>query len=102
MASPKRGSPLVAERLLEAPAQRDGGVLDGVVGVDVQVAVGLHRQVEQAVRPSCVEHVVVEADAGRTSTLAGAVEVDLDDDLGLLGRRARPGLRLMRSMLRSQ
>ncbi len=76
---------LVAERLLEGGAEREGGVLDGVVRVDVQVALGLHGQVEQTVPAELVEHVVVEADACRHIDLAGAVEIDLDEDRRLLG-----------------
>ena len=36
-------------------------------------------------RANEIEHVVVEADAGRDVVAAGAVEVDLDEDLGLAG-----------------
>ncbi len=63
--SPKRRMPTLSPSACgrRAPS-REGGVLDRVVGVDVQVAVGLHVQVEQAVPAELVEHVVVEADAG--------------------------------------
>ena len=54
---------LVAERLAERLAERDGDVFDGVVGVDVQIADGLDRQVEPAVAAELIEHVVVERDA---------------------------------------
>ena len=63
----------------------DRGVLDGVVRVDVGVALGLHGEVDQRVPGERVEHVVVEPDAGGDVGAAGAVEVDLDEDLGLLG-----------------
>ena len=76
---------LVAQRLGERLAQRDRDVLDGVVGVDVQVAVGLHGEVDAAVLGQRGEHVVVEPDAGGDVDRAGAVEVDLDDELGLAG-----------------
>ena len=39
---------LVAERLAQGVAEDDGDVLDGVVGVDVDVAAGLDREVDQA------------------------------------------------------
>src|SRR2546422_8014264 len=54
--------------LLERGAEREGGVLDGVVGVDVQVALGLDGEVEQAVPAELVEHVVVEADRSEEHT----------------------------------
>src|SRR5262245_31619813 len=40
---------LVAERIFERLPEADAYVLDGVMGVDVKVAVGLHGEVEQAV-----------------------------------------------------
>ena len=54
---------LVAERLAQRLADADRGVLDGVVGVDVQVALGADREVDQRVTAERGEHVVVEADA---------------------------------------
>ena len=44
-------------------AEHDRDVLDGVVGVDVDVALGLHGQVEQRVPGQRRQHVVVEPDA---------------------------------------
>ena len=80
---------LVAERLAQRLAEHDRGVLDGVVGVDVGVAVGGDGEVDQRVAGERGEHVVVEADPGGDVGAAGAVEVDLDVDLGLLGLRGR-------------
>jgi hypothetical protein len=40
---------LVAERLLDRLPQADADILDRVVGVDVQVALRLHGEVDQAV-----------------------------------------------------
>src|SRR5689334_9493688 len=76
---------LVAERLAQRLPQHDRGVLDRVVGVELDVARGVHRQVEGAVLAERVQHVVEERDAGGDVGLPGAVEVDLDDDLRLLG-----------------
>jgi hypothetical protein len=45
-------------------AQRDAHVLDRVVAVDMQVAIGLDLEVDQAVAGHLVEHVVEEPDAG--------------------------------------
>ena len=47
-----------------APAERDADVLDGVVRVDVQVALGAHVEVDHAVARDLVEHVVEERHAG--------------------------------------
>ena len=85
------GAGLVAGGLRERLAERDRGVLDGVVRVDVQVALDLDGEVEQAVLAERGEHVVVEADAGRHVGVAVPVEVDRDQDLGLacVGRSTR-------------
>ena len=75
----------VAERLLHRLAERDADVLGGVVVVDVQVALGLDRDVDARVARQQIEHVVEEADAGRNRRDAPAVEVDFDLDVGFLG-----------------
>ena len=68
---------LVAERLGDRLAERDADVLDRVVRVDVQVALGLDLEVEHAVARDLVEHVVEERHAGGESfAAAAAVEVD--------------------------
>ena len=69
----------------QALAQADADVLGRVVGVDVQVALGLDGQVDPAVLAQVGEHVVEEADAGVDLVRADAVEVELAADVGLLG-----------------
>ena len=87
VASPNRRVPALSPgRLRERLAERDGGVLDGVVRVDVQVALDLDGQVEQAVLAERREHVVVEADAGRDVGVPVPVQVDGQHDLGLFRR----------------
>ena len=54
----------IAERLGERGAEHERDVLDGVVLVDLEVAVGRDREVEQAVVAERRQQVVVEADAG--------------------------------------
>ena len=93
----------VAERLGERGAEDERDVLDRVVLVDLEVAVGVDRQVEQAVVGERAEQVVVEADAGVDAGVAGAVEPERDGDLGLVrwsGRRSRGGPRADRSRSR--
>src|SRR5581483_4619644 len=58
--------------------------LDCVMAVDMQVTGGLHGQVERAVPAELRQHVVEEPDPGGDVHLPGAVEVDLDEDPGLL------------------
>ena len=79
---------LVAERLGECLAQRDGYVLDRVVGVDVEVTNGVYPEVEAAMASDLIEHVVVERDARGDVGDPGAVEIDVDLDRGLPGAPA--------------
>ena len=80
-ASPNRRMPdLVAQRLRERLAERERGVLDRVVGVDVQVALGRARsgRTGRACRAgrACGRRTPTP---GRRCRPAGAVEVDLDE-----------------------
>ena len=75
----------VAERLLHGLAERDADVLGGVVMVDVQVADRLHRDVDAGMAGQQIEHMVEEADTGRSAAHTRPIEVDRDLDVGLLG-----------------
>ena len=75
----------LAERLGNGLAERDAGILDGVVVVDMQVALGLDRHVDQRMARKLLQHMVEEADAGRDIEAARAVDIDCDRDRGLLG-----------------
>src|SRR6266487_221222 len=77
--------------LAQGLAEGQRGVLDGVVRVDLGVPLGLERQVEQAVPGELGEHVVEERHAGAHRGPAGAVQPQLDEDLGLLGLPLNPG-----------
>ena len=74
---------LVTQGCAQGLTDADGGVLHGVVHVDLGVTGGAHRDVDEGVTPQSGEHVVVEGDSGGDVGLARAVEVDLDDDAGL-------------------
>ena len=76
---------LAAQCLRDRLSDRDADVLDGVVGVDVQVALRGHVEVDHAVPRSLVEHVVEERHAGGELRLAGPVEVQRHRDVGLGG-----------------
>ncbi len=82
---------LVAERLAQRLTERDGGVLDRVVRVDVQIAAGTHGQVEPAVLAKLADHVVEERDPGERRRHARAIEVQIDDDVRLQGLAFDPG-----------
>ena len=80
---------LVPERRRERLAERDPGVLDGVVGVDVEVPRRPHDEVEARVRAELAEHVVEEGQSRRDLDATDAVEVEVDGDVAL-GRLAVP------------
>ena len=73
-------------------AEHDAGILGRVVLVDMQIALGLERNVDQRVAGELLDHVVEEADPGRDLVGPGPVEIDGGRDRGLLGlaRDGRP------------
>lgn len=76
---------LIADSLRQRLTKGDANVLDGVVGIDVQIALRLDLEVDHAVAGDLVEHVIEEADAGRQLGRAAAVEIDLDSDFRFEG-----------------
>ena len=66
---------LVAERRLQRLAERERAVLDGVMLVDVQIALARQLQREAAVLRDLFQHVIEEADAGRDVDRRLAIEV---------------------------
>ena len=80
----------VAERLRDRLADDIAGVLGRVVEIDVQIALRLQRDVDQAVLRELLEHVVEKPDAGRDLGRAGAVEIDPALDPRLPAYCARP------------
>ena len=78
----------IAQRLLDGQAEGDAGVLDRVVAIDVEVALGLDGEVQQRVPRERVEHVVEEPDPGLHRRVTAAVQVHPDVQVGLLGGAA--------------
>ena len=76
---------LGAQRLQQTAAQREGGILDGVVLVDMQVALGADGQVDAAMLAYLLEHVVEEAQPRADVGMAIAIEVDTHQHIGLVG-----------------
>ena len=76
---------LVAKRPGQRLAEHDAGVLDGVVKIDLHVALGAHVEVEERVLGEKREHVVEERNAGSRSRFAGSVHDEPDGDVGLAG-----------------
>ena len=70
--------------LPEGLPQGDARVLDGVVGIDLHVALRLYGEVEEAVAREELEHVVEEGDARRDAVAPSPSSFQRDAYLGLL------------------
>lgn len=73
----------VAHGLGNGLAQGDADVFDRVVAIDVQVALALHIQVDEAVSSDLVQHVVQKTNPGGQFGLARAVKIEGDADVRL-------------------
>ena len=76
---------LGAQRLVDALAQGEGGILDGVVLVNVEVALGVNEQVHLSVAGYLFQHVVKKSEACLDISFAGTGEREAYVDIGLLG-----------------
>jgi hypothetical protein len=76
---------LVADCLGNGHAQGDADVFHRVVVVDMGIARGLHVQVDQAVARDLVQHMVEEGNARVQFLNAGAIKIEGDTDLRLVG-----------------
>src|SRR5437879_843212 len=63
----------VAKRLRERLAERNADILDGVVVVDMEIAVRLYREIEQSVPGDVRQHMIEEPDPGRDPACAVTV-----------------------------
>src|SRR4051812_23248225 len=75
----------VANGAREGLAKGNADVLDGVVAVNVQVALRLDFEVQHAVARDLIEHVLEEGQAGGELGNAPPVQVELHPDLRFLG-----------------
>src|SRR5690606_20919684 len=76
---------LVAHGGRKGLAQRDADVFHGVMVVDVDVAIAVDVEVDQAVAGDLVEHVVQEGNPGVDALAARAIEIDGCSHAGFLG-----------------
>ena len=80
------GQPLlVAPGLGQRLAKGDADILDRMMGVDMQIALGIDIKVDQAVTGNLIQHVIEERYASGKLALAGAIEVETHGDLRLEG-----------------
>jgi hypothetical protein len=75
----------VAKRLRDRLADDVAGVLRRVVEIDVQIALGVQRDVDKAVPRDLLDHVIEKADPSRDLGRADAIEIDPTLDPRFLG-----------------
>ena len=76
---------LLTERLFDRGAERNADIFCRVVEIDMQVALGRDRHVDQRMPRQLVEHVIEKTDARLDVVLTGSVEVHLDGYIGFIG-----------------
>ena len=76
---------LVRQGHAESLTEADAEIFDGMVIVDVGIALAAHGQVEEAVPRHLGEHVIDEGDSGLDLALAAAVENEAEVEVGLGG-----------------
>ena len=77
-----RDPALVAQRGGKGLTQRQSAVLGRMVLIDMQIAIDLHRHVDQRMPGKLFDHVIQKTDAGGDIVSSRPVEIDLDEDPG--------------------
>src|SRR5882724_3826370 len=75
---------LRTESFLYGFAKGDADIFDGVMLVHVEIAAGLHLQIECAVTRDEFEHVVEEANSRRDACFSTAIQIHLQMNVGLV------------------
>jgi len=78
-------SRLVADGFAEGLTQGDTDVLHSVVGIDMQIAPGLHPEIEKAMPGYLIEHVLKKGQTGGKVPLATSIEMEVHPDRGFGG-----------------
>ena len=68
----------VADCLGHCLPEYDADILDGMVGIDFQIATGLNTQINHSVPRYLIEHMLEERDAGGQLSVPVTIEIDLD------------------------
>ena len=75
----------VTDCLEDSLTQCDTDVFDGMMVVDMQVALCLYIQIDQTVTCDLVKHVVEKRNAGRKILSTGSVQIDCHVNFCLVG-----------------
>ena len=81
----------LADRIGQRLAEHDADILDRMVCIDMQIALGLHIEVEQPMPGECRQHMVEESYPGVDVGFTRTVEVEADENIGLGGFTAEVG-----------
>jgi hypothetical protein len=81
----------IPQSLGQGPAQHNGNIFNGMVFIDVQIATGLDLQVKPGMAGQGMQHMIQKADTGLNSGLAGAIDIELDLDIGFAGLPGHAG-----------
>src|SRR5215472_1295272 len=82
---------LIAEGLFDGVAKGDANVFDGMVLIDIEIALGAKMEIESTVASDLLEHVIKEADTGGNVGFATPVEVETKCDVRFLRGAAEDG-----------
>lgn len=74
----------VADGFRDGLAQRDAGVFDRVMLIDVEVALRFDCKIERAVTGDKIEHVIEKSDSGRYARFAASVDIQAQCDFCLV------------------
>ena len=72
-------------------AEHDADILDRVMRIDMQIALGLHIEVEQPMPGEGRQHMVEKSDPGVDRGFTRPIEVEVDENVGLGGFAAEVG-----------
>jgi len=70
----------VAERYRKGLTKSDTDIFNGVMRVDLQIALGPNDEIEATVTTKLRKHVIEEREAGRGLVATLTIEIDLDQD----------------------
>ena len=83
---------LVAERLGQRLTDRDTDILDRVMRVDMQIALGFDLKINQTMTGNLIKHVIEKGDTRGKLALPGPIKIQTNRDLGFKGISGNFGL----------
>lgn len=78
----------IAQCIGNGLSQDNADILNRVMGINLQIALGDNGQIKQTVSPESIEHMVEKPNAGIDGGLACPIQINGNDDIGLVGLAA--------------